>query len=434
MNVAYLINQYPQLSHSFIRREIRALEAHGITVTRISLRPSGPQVEAADAEEAEQTWVLQHAGVFACLSAIVALALTRPIRLIATGWRAFGLGRRSRVGVMKHLFYFLEACVFERRTRLMRADHVHAHFGTNSATVALFCRWLGGPPFSFTVHGPEEFDDVYGLGLPIKLRDAAFSVAISDYGRAQLMRFCDATNWNKIHVVRCGVDESFLNVDLTAVPESPRLVCVGRLSEQKGHLILIAALKRLRDRGLDFEVAFVGDGPLRANIAAELRKTKLDDRIHLLGSQSQSRVREEILKARAFVLPSFAEGLPVVFMESLALGRPVLSTFVAGIPELVDDNECGWLVPAGSVEILSSTLERVLTADADELTEMGAVGRNRVARMHDIDREAGRLARLFQGMTDVPSSRDRVPCVQTPAARPTAEERRQSSESLELMA
>jgi hypothetical protein len=172
MKVAYLINQYPQLSHSFIRREIRALEAHGIEVTRVSLRPAGPNVEPADAAEAKRTWVLQKAGAHACLAAILGLMLTRPMRFFAAGWRAIRIGLRSRAGIIKHLFYFLEACVLERHVRRERAEHVHAHFGTNSASVALFCRWLGGPSFSFTVHGPEEFDDPHGLALPIKLREA----------------------------------------------------------------------------------------------------------------------------------------------------------------------------------------------------------------------------------------------------------------------
>jgi colanic acid/amylovoran biosynthesis glycosyltransferase len=402
MKVAYLINQYPQLSHSFIRREIRALEAHGVEVTRISLRPAGPQVEPADAAEAEGTWVLQKAGAYACLAAIIGLALTRPIRFFTAAWRAIGMGRRSRAGVIKHLLYFLEACVLERHTRRECAEHVHAHFGTNSATVALLCRWLGGPAFSFTVHGPEEFDDPHGLALPIKLREAAFSVAISDFGRSQLLRLCDAEAWTRIHVVRCGVDTNFLEGELTPITPAPRLVCVGRLSEQKGHLVFIQALKRVRDRGIDFEVALIGDGPLRGAIDAELRRSGLAGQVRLLGSQNQSTVREEILKARAFVLPSFAEGLPVVFMEALALGRPVLSTFVAGIPELVVDNVCGWLVPAGSVTRLADALERVLAASPAELATMGRAGRERVARMHIVDREAVRLARLFQSLEESP--------------------------------
>src|SRR4051812_29044596 len=285
MKVVYLINQYPQLSHSFIRREIRALETHGIEVTRVSLRPAGPNVEPADAAEAKRTWVLQKAGAHACVAAILGLMLMRPVLFLTTLWRAIGIGRRSRAGVIKHLFYFLEACVLERHTRREGAEHLHAHFGTNSATVALFCRWLGGPAFSFTVHGPEEFDDPHGLALPIKLREAAFSVAISDFGRSQLLRLCDVEDWAKVHVVRCGVDASFLEGDLSPIPAAPRLVCVGRLSEQKGHLLLIQALKRVRDRGIDFEVALVGDGPLRGEIDAEVRQSGLAKQVHLLGSQ-----------------------------------------------------------------------------------------------------------------------------------------------------
>jgi colanic acid/amylovoran biosynthesis glycosyltransferase len=275
------------------------------------------------------------------------------------------------------------------------SEHLHAHFGTNSATVALLCHALGGPPFSFTVHGPEEFDRPEALGLGEKIAHAAFAVAISSYGRAQLCRWARFEDWPKIQVVRCGVDRELLHADPVPVPAAPRLVCVARLSEQKGHMLLVEAAAALRDQGVAFEITLIGDGPLRPQLEARVRAAGLADRIHFAGWVSGEGVRRAILASRAMVLPSFAEGLPVVLMEALALGRPVVTTAIAGTPELVEAGVTGWLVPAGSAEALVPALRAALEAPQARLEEMGRAGAERVRERHDVRAEAQKLAALF---------------------------------------
>jgi glycosyltransferase involved in cell wall biosynthesis len=279
--------------------------------------------------------------------------------------------------------------------RDLKTDHVHAHYGTNSTTVALLCRTLGGPPYSFTTHGPEEFDRPLALGLDYKIRDAAFAVAISEHGRSQLRRWIPYDQWSKIEVVRCGLDPMFLNAPHVPLPEARRLVCVGRFAEQKGLPVLIEAAGRLQADGVKFELTLVGDGPLRAEIEALVKRHHLEDRVHLVGWKTNAEVRELVSGSRALVLPSFAEGLPVAIMEALALGRPVISTWVAGIPELVEPGVCGWLVPPGSSEALATAIRELLDTPLDQLEQMGKRGAERVGRQHNIATEARKLRSLI---------------------------------------
>ncbi|HNR30026.1 MAG TPA: glycosyltransferase, partial [Candidatus Hydrogenedentes bacterium] len=275
-------------------------------------------------------------------------------------------------------------------------SHVHVHFGTNAAAVArLICR-LGGPGYSMTVHGPDEFDAAIGLSLGDKIRDAAFVVGVSQFGAAQLRRWIPCDMWDKVHVVHCTVDESWLAPAPPVDAASRTLVCVGRLSAQKGQALLIEAFARMAADGVDARLVLVGDGELRGAIEARIARYGLADRVVITGWQSEVQVRAHVLEARAFVLSSFAEGLPVVIMEALALGRPVISTYIAGIPELVRPGENGWLVPAGDVAALAAVMREALEAPVETLRAMGRAGRDRVAIEHCAETEARKLDMLFR--------------------------------------
>ena len=275
-------------------------------------------------------------------------------------------------------------------------EHLHAHFGTNSAAVALLCHELGGPTYSVTVHGSEEFDKPEALRLDLKVGRAAFAAAICHFGRAQLLRWVPDESWFKVQVVHCGVEDAMLNARIEPIPSSPRFVCVARLVPGKGHMTLIESAARLAGEGLDFEIVLAGDGPLRARIEAAVRQNGLEDRVRFAGWLDAAQVREAISASRGMVLPSFSEGLPVVLMESLALGRPVISTAVGGVPELVEPGVTGWLVPAGSVDALTSAMREFLRTPPERLAEMGKAGAARVAEQHNAAREARSLVDLFR--------------------------------------
>lgn len=400
LRIAYLINTYPMTSASFIRRELLGVEAAGADVSRITVRRwATPLVDPDDLAEDRKTRAVLEVGAIGLAKGLVKSAATRPGRFLAALKATIKLGRRgasSGNGVLRHLIYLAEACVLLDWLREAGVDHVHSHYGTNGTTVALLCRSLGGPPFSFTTHGPEEFDRPLALGLDLKVEASAFAVAVSEFGRSQLCRWAPYGQWPKIRVIHCGLDPMFLKVDPVPIPDAPRLVCVGRFAEQKGLPVLVEAAGILKDRGIEFELTLVGGGPLQAEIEAMIDRLGLRDRIRLAGWRSNAEVRDFILDSRALVLPSFAEGLPVVLMEGLALGRPVVSTWVAGIPELVRPGENGWLVPPSSAEALADALAEVLAAPVARLETMGRAGAARAADRHDVSKEAAKLLRLIR--------------------------------------
>lgn len=410
--IAYLINQYPKVSHSFIRREIAALEAQGITVARFAVRSCADElVDAGDMEELAKTQVVLAQGWANLLVGVGRVAVQRPIAFVKTLGLALRLGLKETAIPLYYLAYLAEACVLLGWFRSANVNHVHAHFGTNSTTVVMLCRALGGPPYSFTAHGPEEFDKVHGISLSEKIRHAEFVVAISSFGKSQLYRWSALEDWPKIHVVRCGLDQAYLSQEFVPIPAQPHFVCVGRLSGQKGHLLLLEAIRQLVAAGHRFTVALVGDGEMRSQIEQLIAAYDLQSCVSITGWASSDTVKAELLRAQALVLPSFAEGLPVVIMEALALGRPVITSTIAGIPELVQTGVNGWLVVPGSLESLVEAMAAALTAPAAVLEAMGQAGIKKVAQQHNIDQEALRLAQLFaasSGFQQLPKQRRRA--------------------------
>lgn len=396
--IAYLTNAYPKVSHSFIRREILALERQGFEVLRISIRPGRePLPDAADRMEAERTSALLNGDYTRLFAALSTEALTRPRKFAQALMLAISTGYRGASGIGRSLAYLAEACLLVRLLNKAGIGHVHVHFGTNPAAVALLARQLSGISYSVTLHGPDEFDAPKSLLLSEKIASAAFVIAVSDFGRGQLMRWARICDWPKIKVIRCGVDRRLLAGDPAgplSLPRSNILVCVARLSSQKGlNLLLEAAADVARDR--HFSLRIIGDGEMRLQLEAQIVALGLERCVTLTGWRDAEAVRGEILAARALVLPSFAEGLPLVLMEALALGRPVVATCIAGIPELVDE-QCGWLVPAGSRPALAEALRDVLDCHPARLAFMAEIGRERVVRNHNADRNAAQLADLLR--------------------------------------
>lgn len=394
--IAYFVNQYPMVSHSFIRREILALERQGVDVLRIALRGWKEEpVGAEDQSEQQRTKYVLQDGAVALVLAMLRTFVAAPVRFLSAVRLAIRMSRRSERGLIFHLAYLAEACRLLPWVLAHRATHIHAHFGTNSAEVVMLARVLGGPKYSFTAHGSETVDNAQLLGLGEKIRRAAFVVAVCSFGRSQLFRWVGHRHWDKIRVVHCGIEAAFHDVPVVPLPDAPRLVCVGRLCNQKGQLLLIEATRRLADQGIRLELVLAGDGEMRGAIEALVADYKLRDQVRITGWIGSEQVRAEILAARGLVLPSFSEGLPVVLMEAMALHRPVISTYVGGIPELVRPGENGWLVPAGSVDELVAAIKDLLGRSQAELEAMGAAAYHRVLARHSVETEAAKLKSLF---------------------------------------
>jgi glycosyltransferase involved in cell wall biosynthesis len=395
--LAYLVSQYPKVSHSFIRREILALEQAGWQIARFSIRGWDAElVDPDDISELGKTAFVLKGGAAGLAAAMLRQMLRAPGRFFSALVLSLRMARRSDRPFAWHLIYFAEACWLASRLAEQGITHLHAHFGTNPADVAMLVGALTGISYSITIHGPEEFDRGRAIHLAEKIRRAAFVVAISSYGRSQLYRAVEQAHWRKIEVVRCGVDAGFSTLDSVVPADTNRLVCVGRLCEQKGQRLLVMAAAALAMEGRNFSLVLVGDGEDRRDIEQLIAQHGLAGHVEITGWASAARVRQEILAARALVLPSFAEGLPIVLIEAMMLGRPVLSTYVAGIPELVIDGANGWLFPAGSREDLLAAMRACLDAPQDILQAMGEAARARAMARHGIDDQAKALTTLFE--------------------------------------
>lgn len=394
--ICYLINQYPKVSHTFIRREILALERQGAEVSRVSIRRVAELiVDEDDLAELDKTRFVIGDSMFASLIGLFGLLLKHFMPAVRALPLMLSLARRAHFSLIKHFFYWLEAVWLYDHCQQRAIEHVHAHFGTNPAAVALLTKVMGGPNYSFTVHGPEEFDSPKALSLNTKIAKAKFVVAITSFCRSQLMRWASFDDWSKIVEVHCALDEALLHSPSRSPERKPqKLVNIGRLCEQKGQWILLQAINQLKDCFPELTLHLVGDGEYRATFEQFVRQQGLQERVVFYGWLGGEQIIEQLDSASSMVLPSFAEGLPVVIMEAFARRTPVVATTIAGVPELVT-SENGWLVPAGDIDRLVTAITQCLNASQCELSQKVDLAYQAVAERHNADSEAKKLMRAI---------------------------------------
>jgi len=396
MRLAYLLNSYPMTSTTFIRREIEAIEAAGVPVKRFAVRHWGQKlVDPADQAEQVRTEYLLTRNIAVLLFGLLREMFMRG-RMLAPAWAAtMALRRASGASGLRPIVYLAEAIRLRRRCADLGIEHLHAHFSTNAAAVAMLCRLLGGPRYSFTVHGPNELVDPEHNALTLKATHAARIVAISHYCHAALKAHLPAELASRIAIVPCGIDLSGYPEAGTSAPAGQDLLCVGRLCPEKGQTGIPAAVAALAGKWPGLRILLIGDGATREAVRRETARLGVEGRVLLMGWRSNAEVRSAIRDARALLVPSYAEGLPIVIMEAFAERRPVIATYVAAIPELVDAR-CGWLFDAGDAAGLERMIDLALSADEPTLERMGREGRRRVEERHDIAKIAPMLIELFR--------------------------------------
>jgi colanic acid/amylovoran biosynthesis glycosyltransferase len=394
IRIAYLTSLYPRASDTFVRLEVQFLRAAGFDVQTYSVRRPDRSLLVGKAVEfeAKRTTFLLDRNPFRLIAAVLVTALIHPTRFLKAVilmWRTGAPGLKGRA---MHAAYFVEAALLARLLRRLGVRHLHNHIGENSATVAMLASQMSGIPFSMTIHGPGIFFHPRHWALSEKIQRAVFTACISHFCASQCMTFAPTSAWKRLRVIHCCVDPTFLTASSQRIPTDPRFTFVGRLCAEKGILLLVEAIRRLQSRNIPVRLTVIGDGPLRAEIESSIAEYGLSANIELLGWQPSDVVRQCVLNSRALVLPSFAEGLPVVLMESLALHRPVITTQIAGIPELVESGVSGWLIEPGSVDALVAALQQACEASTERLAEMGRAGARRVAQQHDAHVEVAKLA------------------------------------------
>ncbi len=396
MHVAYLINHYPAVSHTFIRREIHALEAQGVTVERFALRGwDSTLVDPLDIAELAKTRHTLKDGLGALLRGAAGFALRQPGPFFRAMKQALALSRNGERSWPYHLIYLAHACRIMSWLRGQPVTHLHAHFGTNSAEIALLVKTLGGPGYSFTVHGSEVFDDPKHHALPQKVGMAKAAVGSCAYIAAQMKYHTPHDLWNRINTVHCGLAPESLVGDPAPLPDALTFLSIGRFSPEKGHLVLLAAFAAISKDYPNAKLVLAGDGPMRDELEARIRSLGLGDAVRITGWINSDQVKQEIRAASALVHPSFTEGLPVVIMEAMAEARPVIATYIAGIPELVQEGKTGWLVPAGLVDELATAMTDLAQTPKAEVAQLGHAGLERVRHRHDAAIEAGKLKTIF---------------------------------------
>lgn len=384
--LAYLTGEYPRASDTFIQREVAALRALGHEVLTCSIRRTGREHLVGPEQIAEQarTFHVLDAAISPVRLAKAHLRWMRVpgryLRALALAWRTAPKGVRGRT---YQIFYFLEAGVLAAHLADQGVDHLHNHIAKASCTVAMLAGALSGLPYSFTIHGPDIFFEPQHWRIDEKARRAAFVACISEFARSQLMCFAPQESWGRLHVIHCGIDPSRYTV---GARDGQNLLFVGRLAGVKGVPMLLDALRSLPK----VRLTLIGDGPDRA----ELERQAVGLNVEFLGYRNQTDVAEALSNTDIFVLPSFAEGVPVVLMEAMAAQVPVLTTRIAGVPELVEDGLSGRLVPPGDGAALKAALTDLL-ADPDLRRELGAKGREKVTQDFNIHLEAKRLSQLF---------------------------------------
>jgi len=397
MKLAYITGHYARASDTFIRSEVIGLRSLGHVVRTFSVRREASAKDLSDevrSEQASTTYILEQPKS-AILAAVIWCWLTRPRGL----WKAASLAWRTRVpgvrGTLMQVIYVVEACFLARALVREEIEIIHNHIAENSATVTMLASTICGVPYSMTVHGPGIFFHPRQWALGEKIARAAFTASITEFCKSQCMLFSDPVHWPRIHVVRCTTGPNFERIEPTPLPEAARFLFVGRLCAEKGLTVLIDAFAQAQQSGVPMQLAIVGDGPMRAETEAKIREHGMADKVSLLGWQNAEAIQRELRACRTFVLPSFAEGLPVVIMEAFQMGRPVISTQIAGIPELVKHGINGWLVAPGDASQLAQAIIEAASTPLPTLAAMGTAAVASVKLKHDFNQQLSSLESLL---------------------------------------
>jgi glycosyltransferase involved in cell wall biosynthesis len=412
--VAYLNGQYPRATDTFIQREVAGLRRHGINVATFSVRqtPLGPGLSEATRREHAGTTALLSRGAFGLLLDGVVEGLRAPLRMFRAKRLAWATRQPGLKGLLYQGVYLIEAAALARQLRRLGIEHLHNQFADASCTVAMLASELTGIPFSFTIHGPGIFFEPRRWRLDAKVKRAAFVSCISHFCRSQVMCFADPEDWDKLHIIHCGVEpEQF--TQRTHAGEGSRLLFVGRLDAVKGLPVLLEALSTLRKQRQNATLTVVGDGPDRARLERRAGEPGLAGAVRFVGYQTPEQVREHLSATDVFVMTSFAEGVPVVLMEAMMAGVPVVAPRIAGIGELVEHGVSGEMTPPGDLASIVQAMEKLL-ADGALRERYGRAGAAKVTAEFNIDAESAKLAALFRGEENV-TAVEALSAAKTPA-------------------
>ena len=401
LRVGYIMTHYPRVTQTFISGEIDAIEHAGASVHTFAMNaPSVSDLAAPGAARRVARTTYLKARPLRALMALSRQTLRHPIgtaRVAAMALASAGASPRRMIRRMAHL---AQAALVAETSLRHKLNYLHAHFGLAPATIAWLASALGSVggrqlPFGFTIHGFHDFVDAAESRLDLKARDAAHLFCVSDFTRSQLCCVTNPELWPRFKVMRCGIDLSaFTYRNPRQSGALPTVIAVGRLSPEKGFDVLIEALATLKREGTPQRLVLVGDGPLRVSLEAAAGKAGITDLVEFAGELTPVEVRTRLAGADLFCLPSFSEGLPISIMEAMAAGVPVVTTSIAGIPELAEAGVTALTVPPARPDALAEAL-RQLAADPKLRLRLAKAARRRVEEQHDQSRWGALIAQRF---------------------------------------
>lgn len=402
--MAYVVSQYPMLSMIFIIREVIQLRALGFRIDVASINAADRGKEGltdAEAAEADMTYYVIPHGLKGALAAHGKTLIKRPGAYFK-GWvRAFKLAGLDFGRLIYNLAYLTEALMIGVWMESKNQTHLHAHLGSQAATIAMFVKQVFGFSYSITVHGPDEFYDAHRQYLGEKVITSDFICCISHFAKSQLSKLSPYEHWHKLEVSRLGVDPTVFEPKVfNPSPEVFEVICVGRLCSAKGQHILVDAIELLREEGRAIRLRLVGDGVDRRSLEDHVKERELSQDVIFEGAVNQDRIRDLYSRADAFSIPSFAEGIPVVLMEAMSMEIPCVTTRITGIPELIRDGVDGILAAPSDVRGLADGLGQLM--DNPEMREqMGKQARQRIVELYNLEKNVERLADVFRSRLPV---------------------------------
>jgi glycosyltransferase involved in cell wall biosynthesis len=397
------MTHYPRVALTYIAGEIDAVEQHGVRVIPIAMNlPAPADLTTDEARERQKRSLYLKASPLRIGAAALGALAAHPIRMSGLAFLAIR-SARSDLGLMaRRLVHLAYGALTAKYCRQQHIGHIHAQFGLAPATIAWFaCRILNfergtNCTWSFTIHGFHDFVNETESRLDLKSASASFAICVSDFTKSQLCRVTDPRYWERFHVVRCGIDlDAFQLRRPRGQREIPRIAIVGRLSPEKGHGILLEAVKKLADAQVAVEVEIIGDGPYANAIRSLAAELGIENRVILAGELLPDAVARRLADADIFCMASFAEGLPISIMEAMAVGVPVVTTWIGGIPELAVNEMTALTVPPGNSDALAEAIKR-LVSDQPLRERLVAGGRAAVERMHSRQASGAELAGMYR--------------------------------------
>ncbi len=396
ISIAYLTGEYPRATDTFIQREVKALRTKGLDIHTFSIRRTGDEhiVGSEQLEERAGTFCVLPPNVGQLIISHFLLLCQSPRRYLQAIKLAWQTRQHGLKGNLYQLFYFIEAGIIAAEVKRRKITHVHNHSADSSGNVTMLASVMGDFTFSMTLHGPGLFFEPYRWVLEEKFKRSLFCICISHFCRSQCMLFAPRKKWAKMYIVHCSLDLNLFKVVSHSQP-GKKLLYVGRLASVKGLPILFDSLSRLKSTYPNFSLTLIGDGSERLDLEKLANQLGLNSQIKFVGYKSQAEVREYLQKTDVFVLPSFAEGVPVSLMESMAAGVPVVATQVGGISELVEDGVTGYIVPPGDPISLAKKIELLLT-DIQLRNKLGQASRIKIEKEFNTIVETEKLYQIFK--------------------------------------